>query len=378
MRDAMQLRAELVPYIYTAARITHDTGVAFLRPLYYDYPTQNEAYNYPGEYVYGDDIIVYPITVPLNANGLVMWNVWIPPGDWVEWFSGLTLSGPSVVTRAYALTDIPVFVRAGSVIPMVEFTDRPLTGGAKVIPSTLTFRVFACSGCQGSTSVYEDDGDTEIYLNSTGNANYAWTTASYTTVENKITVTVQAADGSFPGFLTQRNFRVKLQGVYGPSDVTVNGANVPFDSTKTKIPSWSYDGNLLAVEVITAPVSVKANTTVVVTTLGSLGDAGLSNGIPLAVNRLAQVKTLLDNQWAAVFQEDYKSLIYGASAGQRMSNHPATSLVEVANFTSVFTTALQEVEALVGLGQTVKSQAVGLVSTAYADVSRTLKHISIV
>ncbi len=46
-------------------------GVAFLRSLYYDYPTQNEAYNYPGEYTFGDDMVVFPVTAPVNVKGLV-------------------------------------------------------------------------------------------------------------------------------------------------------------------------------------------------------------------------------------------------------------------------------------------------------------------
>jgi alpha-glucosidase len=367
MRDAMKLRAELVPYLYTSARITHDTGVAFLRSLYYDWPTQNEAYNYPGEYVFGEDMVVFPITIPVNAKGLVEWNVWVPPGDWVEWFSGLTLTGPQVVTRSYALTDIPVFVRSGAIIPLVDFRDRPLTGGAKEIPNTLTLRVFACYECSGSTVVYEDDGDTTRY-STNSSSNFAWTTVSYKTAGSAIIVQVYPADGSFTGFPSLRNYRIKVQGTYDPSSVTVNGAVVPFDPTGTTLPSWLYDGNSLSVEVITAPTPVTSTVTVAIFPSASLDDT-LYSGIALAINRLSQVKTLLDDQWEAVFQEDYKAVIFGASTGQRMTSNPSTVAAELAGFNTLFNTALTQIQALQGLTPAVQVMAAALVSSAQPQQS---------
>ena len=60
MLDAVKLRYALFPYIYTMARKTHDTGIGMCRPLYYEYPEMDEAYNYEGEYFFGDDILVCP------------------------------------------------------------------------------------------------------------------------------------------------------------------------------------------------------------------------------------------------------------------------------------------------------------------------------
>jgi alpha-glucosidase (family GH31 glycosyl hydrolase) len=378
MREAMKLRAELVPYIYTASRIAHDTGVPFLRSLYYDWPTQNEAYNYPQQYVFGDDIVVSPVTSPVDYRGLVEWNVWIPPGTWVEWFSGLTLSGPQIVTRGYALTDIPAFVRAGTVLPLVDYKDRPLTGGAQLIPNTLTFRVFACPGCSGSTVVYEDDGDTTQYQT---NSSVAWTTVQYSTNGNNIQIQVLPVDGNFSGFPVQRNYRIKIQGTYNPSGVSFNGNTVPFDPYKLAVPSWSYDGNTLSVEVITAPTPVSSSTSVVVTSSAPLDDA-LYGGIPLAINRLAQVKGLLDDQWENVFQEDYPAVIYGASTGRRMSFNPSNVTNELAYFGTVFTDAMSQIKALTGLNATTQAMALALVASAQpqslVSFSRQTQNVNIV
>ena len=62
MRDAVKLRYALFPYIYTAAREAYDTGISICRPLYYNYPDSEEAYTYEGEYMFGNNILVAPIT----------------------------------------------------------------------------------------------------------------------------------------------------------------------------------------------------------------------------------------------------------------------------------------------------------------------------
>ena len=64
MRDVVKLRYRLLPYIYSAARQSYDTGVGMCRPMYYIYPELEEAYNNPGQYFFGNDIIVAPVTRP--------------------------------------------------------------------------------------------------------------------------------------------------------------------------------------------------------------------------------------------------------------------------------------------------------------------------
>src|SRR5208282_6269645 len=101
MRNAFLLRYALQPYIYTEARRTYDTGVAFLHPLYYDWPEAPEAYSAGDEYIFGDSVLVAPIAEPAaKESQLVKRKVWLPEGNWIEWETGAHLRGPATAERS--------------------------------------------------------------------------------------------------------------------------------------------------------------------------------------------------------------------------------------------------------------------------------------
>jgi alpha-glucosidase (family GH31 glycosyl hydrolase) len=354
MRDAMVLRASLLPYTYTAARIAHDTGIAMLRGLYYSWPTHAEAYSTKTEYIFGDDMVVMPVTAPLNtATALVQQSVWIPPGQWIEWFSGLAFTGPKTVVRQFALDDIPVYVRAGSIIPMESPKDRTqLVGGSQKLPTTLTFVVFVSpSVTSGETNVYEDEGNTNVYDD---NQHGAWTKATYSlTGASEVTVVVSPVDGTFPGLPANRNYKIVLNNVYNPQQVIVMGPH-----------SYSYNGDMLALEITIDQVPVHTGVKVTVTFAQKL-DSALLMGLPLSFRRMTTVKALIDNQWgASVWQEDYEHVILAASAGQRMSYSPTTAPTEIAQYPALYTTALNEVQAMTSLSPNIKTQVVALLTSA--------------
>ena len=86
--------------------------------MYYDYPEAKEAYDFRNEYMFGDQILVAPITTPMQ-NGLSTVKVWLPEGnDWFEWTTGTLLKGGQTVERSFTLTEYPVYVKAGSVLPL--------------------------------------------------------------------------------------------------------------------------------------------------------------------------------------------------------------------------------------------------------------------
>ena len=161
MRDAFQMRYALQPYLYTEARRTYDTGVAFLRPLYYDWPNAEQAYSSRGEYVFGDSMIVAPVVKPVDkGSSLATEDVWLPEGEWVEWFTGKRFTGPVKMTRSFSITQIPLYVRSGAVIPMMPKMEY--TGQKPVDP--LIVNVLPLKSGQSSTySVYEDSGKAEEY-----------------------------------------------------------------------------------------------------------------------------------------------------------------------------------------------------------------------
>ena len=119
LRRTFQQRYAMQPYIYTEARRTYDTGVAFLRPLYYDWPEAPEAYANKNEYLFGDEMLVAPVvTAGEKISGLATEKVWLPQGEWVEWATGKQLTGPTAVDRSFSIEQTPVYLKAGAIIPM--------------------------------------------------------------------------------------------------------------------------------------------------------------------------------------------------------------------------------------------------------------------
>ena len=144
----LRLREALVPYTYTLADQATTTGLPMTRPLYLDYPDQANAYTNPGEYLYGPDMLVAPVTTPGNV---ATETVWLPPGRWVDWFTGATFDGPSKQTLTVPLDRMPVFVKAGGIVP-----EQPGTLNVAAAGKPLTVRVF--SGARGQFSLYSDAG----------------------------------------------------------------------------------------------------------------------------------------------------------------------------------------------------------------------------
>ncbi|HEX8891831.1 MAG TPA: TIM-barrel domain-containing protein, partial [Terriglobales bacterium] len=161
MRDLFHERYALIPYIYTEARRTYDTGVAFLHPLYYHWPEANEAYDMKNEYVFGSQMIVNPIVTPGDKiTGLVKQEVWIPKGEWVEKDTGTQLTGPAKLQRDFSIDQIPVFVRAGAIVPMAP----PMQYTSQTPVDPLIVTVYPLKDGEISTyTLYQDSGDTRGY-----------------------------------------------------------------------------------------------------------------------------------------------------------------------------------------------------------------------
>ncbi len=148
--DFLRLREALIPYTYTLAAQAHDDGLPITQPLYLDYPDQAAAYTHPEEYLYGSDVLVAPVTSP---GAVADTTVWIPPGRWVDYFTGATFTGPATTTVSVPLSRMPVFVRAGGIIPEQTVLDHVLDHGRR---RSIVLKVF--SGSSGSFTLYGDSG----------------------------------------------------------------------------------------------------------------------------------------------------------------------------------------------------------------------------
>ncbi|MBR6998514.1 MAG: DUF5110 domain-containing protein, partial [Prevotella sp.] len=220
--DAVELRYQLMPYIYTAARKAYDTGISICRPLYYEWPEENEAYRREGEYMFGDDILVSPIVTPADADGTTYHQTWLPEGEWFDVCQQKLIGGKQVVSRNYLPEEIPWFIKAGAVIPC-----NPAVSNLKSRPGEMILMV--APGGEGTTQLYEDDGDTQDYINGA----YTMTSLTNTPVADGRQLTIGAVVGSFEGQPSSRAYQVVFLGVgHEPASATINGQPAA---------DWSFD-----------------------------------------------------------------------------------------------------------------------------------------
>lgn len=173
-RDALELRLQLLPYMYNLMREYHETGISPVRPMYYDYPGYKMAYatdrfgNF-SQFLLGENVLVAPVVRPSSpANGyMASKKTWLPPGCWSEQSSNRVVIGPKVLSSSYLLDEIPVWTRCGAIIPMLHTRRSPTVQGiASRAYEHLTLQVHLHSTARtGEVEVYQDDGETLGYLN---------------------------------------------------------------------------------------------------------------------------------------------------------------------------------------------------------------------
>ena len=319
MRAAFQLRYAMIPYIYTAARLAYDSGVSMVHPLYYDWPEADEAYAFPDEYRFGADLVVSPVVAPMDsASALTRQRLWIPPGEWVEWSSGARLSGPKVLERTFALDELPVYVRAGAILPeqpkMERSDERP------VDPLILD----VVPGASGSARIYEDAGDDLGYREGA----YTFTPVRERRTGATISLVIAPVEGSFPGMLRRRAYEVRLRGTWPPARVTWMGADVPYRSDGSA-PGWRYDGDRLTTIVSLPGADVSIRKELVVEQPAGADDA-LLDGVPGRLLRLKRGMTMLETLWPT----DWPSDAYVAleETGRRITLWPDSARAELRRF----------------------------------------------
>lgn len=212
IRDIIVRRYEMVPYIYTMARKAYDEGLSLCRPMYYEYPECQEAYDFRNEYMFGDNMIVCPVTVPGN-NGYAKVKVWLPKGEWYELYTGERLQGGRVWERSFAIDEYPVYVKAASVIPMYDKEVRRLDRNDEDI----VLNVFPGKG-ESSFLLYEDAGNDCDY-----DKHYATTSVKVTAADKETQIIVENRKGEYANMPSTRHLKIKLCASCMPDWVTVNG-----------------------------------------------------------------------------------------------------------------------------------------------------------
>ncbi|MBR5076503.1 MAG: DUF5110 domain-containing protein [Bacteroidales bacterium] len=227
IEKTIHLRYSLLPYIYSVSHeVTADDGT-FQRALVMDFAADKAAWERADEFLFGRELLVAPVLhaqytpeqvrfddTPVDFGAERSTTVYLPRGcDWYDFWTGACLKGGQTLTRATHLDTVPLYARAGAIIPLgpdVQYSsEKPW--------DDLEVRVYP--GADGRFVLYEDEGDT-----------YRYEQGACSTIEFSLhgrTLTVGARSGSFPGMLQQRCFRI----------VTPDGRvrDIQYDGTAQKI-----------------------------------------------------------------------------------------------------------------------------------------------
>ena len=327
LRSAFQLRYALQPYLYTEGHRTYENGVAFVHPLYYDWPEADEAYTSKGEYMFGDQILAAPVVTPADTiSGLATESVWLPKGEWIEWPTGRHFTGPAKINRNFSINQIPLYLKAGSIVPM----QPPMlyTGQKPVDP--LIVNVWPLEpGSHSSYSVYEDSGESEQYQKGV----YTNLPIHAAQTGDTLKVEIGPTQGHFSGMLHSRGYELRLAADWPPASVTVNRVPVRQANTKSST-GWHYDGNTLTTFIPIASMSIASKLTIEVRRApGMTARRAELNGFPGQMTRLSEVYQAMRATSPAGDATDV--VIDAYQTGNRISYHPERAAAEIAHFHEV-------------------------------------------
>ena len=153
MRKALDLRYQLIPYYYSLAHETYDTGVPIMRPLAMEFPDDPQVADLSTQWLMGPGLMAAPI---LNAGGTR--TVYLPKDTWYSFADGKKLAGGQTLNLTAKLDEIPVYVRAGTILPLgpVILHTSKLPGGP--------LEIFVYAGKDATFTLVEDDGISHDYL----------------------------------------------------------------------------------------------------------------------------------------------------------------------------------------------------------------------
>lgn len=189
-----RLRYRLLPYIYSLAGMTYQRDYTIMRGLVMDFPADNVARNIADQYMFGPSLLISPVSEYRQRSR----SVYLPSGQgWYNFYTGAWFEGGQSVTADAPYERMPVFVKAGAIIPFgpaLQYTTEKRS-------DTTTLYIYG--GRDGVFTLYEDEG-----------LNYNYEKGMYSSIpifysDEKRSLTIQKREGEFPGMLKKRYFRVK-------------------------------------------------------------------------------------------------------------------------------------------------------------------------
>jgi alpha-glucosidase (family GH31 glycosyl hydrolase) len=190
-----ELRYQLLPYTYTLAWQARNSGMPLMRAMWLHYPDDEQCRTRADQYFWGSDILIAPV----YEKNAVSRTLYLPNGDWYDWWTNEKQAGGANITRAVDLATMPIYVKAGAIIPVDPI--RQYTSQAVNQPTEL--KIF--SGADGQFTLYDDDGSSQEYLK--GKA--SWTGISWNDRSRQLTLAPAAPKGCI-NETKSRTFSIRL------------------------------------------------------------------------------------------------------------------------------------------------------------------------
>jgi len=161
IKDWLRLRHRLFPYLYTMNYRTHTQRLPLVQPMYYSHPKCQAAYEVPNQYWFGSELMVAPITEPMNENSrLAKVEAWLPEGNWFDFFTGLRYASRKgrKMQLHRDLDVVPVLAKAGAIVPMAGYVKHD-----NRLLNAQNMEVLVFPGASNAFELYEDAGDYSDY-----------------------------------------------------------------------------------------------------------------------------------------------------------------------------------------------------------------------
>ncbi|NLD78948.1 MAG: DUF5110 domain-containing protein [Mollicutes bacterium] len=230
IREYMQLRHKLIPYIYTEAYNYHNNGVPLIQPIYYSNPSLYDEPLFRSEYYFGSELLVAPLTMKKDlVMDRVIHKFYLPQGMWYDFKTGKRFPGNRSYVSFFKDQDFPVFAKAGSIIPLAD----EITNNAN-LPQNMEIHVFP--GKTNSYRLYEDDGITNLYKKGF----YLTTLIDYNYQANNYTVIIRSIAGKSGIVPPQRNYKIRFRNTRPTEEVVAY-----FNDSQIEINTFEEDNDFI-------------------------------------------------------------------------------------------------------------------------------------
>ena len=218
VRDYLELRHKMIPYLYSEAYRYYNDGIPVMRPVFYKFPVMYDDVNYRYEYFLGTELFISPIA---NKKDYVMNRVvhkfFMPTGIWYDFMTGKKFPGDKEYISFFKDQDYPVFAKSGAIIPL-GYNDNL---NDTTPPKNMEIHIFP--GKSNTYNLYEDDGVSDLYKKGF----YLLTQIDYNYMPSNYTVIIRALEGKSNIVPKTRNYKIRFRNTKEASEVKCYVKNEP-------------------------------------------------------------------------------------------------------------------------------------------------------